>query len=66
MVELEKILEEIRSLPREDFARLRDWILEQDWDEWDTQIEKDVVAGKLDFLVDEALREKEEGKLREF
>ena len=66
MVELEKIQEEIRSLSREDFARLRDWILEQDWDEWDTQIEKDVAAGKLDFLVDEALREKEEGKLREF
>ena len=66
MMELEKILEEIRSLSREDFARLRDWILEQDWDEWDTQIEKDVAAGKLDFLVDEALREKEEGKLREF
>ena len=49
---------------RSNFVRPRKGESEQDQDEWDAQIEKDVAAGRLDFLVDEALREKEEGKLR--
>ena len=38
--------------------RLRDWFAERDWERWDKQIEKDSEAGKLDFLIKEALNEK--------
>ncbi len=65
MAQVEKIQEEIRSLSYSEFVRLRDWIIEQDWNEWDKQIEKDITSGKLDFLIKEAKKEKKEGKLKE-
>ncbi|MER2528228.1 MAG: hypothetical protein ABTR07_09915 [Candidatus Competibacter denitrificans] len=55
----------IESLPPEQYARLRDWFTERDWALWDRQIEADAAAGKLDFLIDEALAEKARGALRE-
>lgn len=33
-------------------------VLERDWAEWDKQIERASNAGKLDFLIQEALEEK--------
>jgi len=65
MIQLEKIQKEIKSLPHRDFVKLRNWIIEQDWDEWDKQIEEDIALGKLDFLIEEAKNEKKEGKLKE-
>jgi len=43
---------------------LRQWFSERDWDQWDKQIETDSEAGKLDFLIKEALDEKAKGLLR--
>ena len=37
----------------------------KDWDKWDKQIETDSKSGKLDFLVADALKEKEKGTLKE-
>ena len=37
----------------------------KDWDKWDKQIEADSKSGKLDFLIAEALEEKEKGTLKE-
>ena len=37
----------------------------KDWDKWDKQIEEDSKSGKLDFLIAEALKEKEKGTLVE-
>jgi len=62
---MEEILSSIESLPKEDFARLREWFYERDWERWDREIESDSRSGKLDFLVKEALSEKEDGKLKE-
>ena len=64
MIQLEKIQEEIRLLPQSEFRKLRDWIIEQDWNEWDQQIDKDVSLGKLDFLIEEAVNENKAGKLK--
>ena len=64
MIQLEELQEEIKMLPHHEFVKLRDWIIEQDWMEWDKQIERDAASGKLDFLIEEAKREKYEGKLR--
>ena len=65
MPQIEKIILSIESLPEKEFAKLRDWIIERDWEKWDRQIENDSKNGKLDFLVEEALDEKQKGTLRE-
>jgi hypothetical protein len=39
--------------------------LEKDWENWDRQIEEDSKAGKLDFLVTEALEAKKRGYLKD-
>jgi hypothetical protein len=65
MTQIEAIQAEIESLSREDFTRLREWIAERDWQDWDRQIERDAAAGKLDFLRDEADAAKRQNELRE-
>ena len=55
---LDEIKVRIEALPREDYAALREWLSEKDWDEWDAQLEADSEAGKLDFLIEEALQDK--------
>ena len=62
---VEEIQAAIQFLSPEDFAYLRKWIAEIDWEQWDKQIEKDSETGKLDFLIEEALAEKEPNQLRE-
>ena len=41
MVLLEKIREEIKHLSYNDFMKLKEWIVEQDCNDWDKQIEED-------------------------
>ena len=38
--------------------------LEQDWDNWDQEVEEDSNNGKLDFLLEEALTAKNENTLK--
>ena len=59
-----KIQEEILALSETDYRQLRQWFNELDKDEWDRQIEEDANAGKLDFLIAEALEAKEKGTLK--
>jgi hypothetical protein len=66
MRKVEEIEAQIRDLPREEFAELRNWLLEQDWIAWDAQIEADSKSGKLDKLVSDAEAEYESGKARPF
>lgn len=65
MITLEEIEKAIENLSPEDFARLREWVLEKDWAEWDKQIEADSDAGKLDFLIKEAQDAKSKYQLRD-
>jgi len=65
MIDIKKIKNEIEKLPESDFAELRRWIAEKDWEKWDTEIEKDSNANKLDFLIDEASKEKNNGNLKD-
>ncbi len=61
---VEEIQSAIVSLAPEEYARLREWFIERDWEQWDQQIEADAQAGKLDFLIAEAMAEKAQGQLR--
>ena len=56
---------EIEALPRKEYIKLVSWFTERDWSVWDKQIEEDSQSGTLDFLIDDALNEKENGKLKE-
>ena len=62
---VEAIQSAITSLTPAEYARLRQWFIERDWEQWDKQIEKDAQAGKLDFLIAEAMAEKAQGQLRD-
>ena len=65
MTQIEAIQAEIASLSHDDFVRLREWIAERDWQDWDRQIERDSAAGKLDFLRHEAEAAQRRGELRD-
>ena len=60
---LEKIKSAISPRSREDYARLRDWFSENDWDERGGEVERDSAAGELDFLSKEAVAENNLGLL---
>ena len=59
----------ISALRRGEFAELKKWFddfeAERHWEEWDEQIEADSEAGKLDFLMAEAMESKANGTLEE-
>ena len=53
----------INALSHDEFLYLWEWLNEKEWSHWDSQIESDSVAGKLDFLIEEAFTEKSQNKL---
>ena len=65
MKSIEEAIEFIESLPKEDFYKLRDWILERNREKWDREIERDSKNGKLDFLIKQVLYEKRQGLLED-
>ena len=62
MTTVQEIEHAIEQLPGDQFSQLHDWIVEKDWEKWDAQIERDSAAGKLDFLVNDALRDVKSGE----
>ena len=66
MSKLEAIEKKVSGLSPEELSKFRRWFAEFDAAAWDRQIERDVKAGKLDALADEALREHAAGKSTEF
>jgi hypothetical protein len=66
MSKLATIEEKIRALSPEELAEFRHWFAEFDAATWDRQLERDVKAGKLDAVADEALRDHAAGKSTEF
>ena len=65
MTKLQLIQAEIETLASDEFIYLKNWINELDAQQWEKQIEEDSNAGKLDFLIEEALLEKSKNKLQE-
>ena len=65
MQTVEEIQQAIEALSEEDYERIRQWLAEADWDDWDRQIAADSEAGRLDFLTQEALEDKRRGLLRD-
>lgn len=65
MSKVDKLKTEIEGLPEKEFTELVRWLSEKDWERWDKQIEADSEAGKLDFLVREALDAKAKRTLKD-
>lgn len=65
MQTVEEIQQAIDALSDEDYERIRHWLAEADWDDWDRQIAADSEAGRLDALVQKALEDKRRGLLRD-
>lgn len=58
MQKMKEIQNAILALPETEYIELRQWFSELDWKKWDRQIEADSKAGKLDFLISEAYKDK--------
>ena len=62
MSSIQEIEQAIRQLSAEDLAAFRSWFSEFDASCWDSQLQNDVAAGRLDKLADEALSDLREGR----
>ena len=63
MSTLHEIQEAIVKLSEEELTALRQWLDSHDEDDWDRQMTADCASGKLDWLFEEAERERRQGKL---
>jgi hypothetical protein len=61
---VEEIEQAIERLAPAEFAHIVQRILDLDNSRWDTQLDRDARAGKLDFLIDEARSERSQGSLK--
>lgn len=66
MSKVEAIEEKVSALSSEELAEFRRWFASFDAAAWDSQIERDVKAGKLDALAAEALGDHAKAKSTEF
>lgn len=53
----------ILDLSETDYAELVRWLRDQDWERWEQEFDRDVRAGKLDALANEALEAKAKGQI---
>jgi hypothetical protein len=64
MTKLEKLEREIEALPPQDMRALAAWFAELQANQWDEQMERDALLGKLDKLADEAIADIAAGRVR--
>jgi hypothetical protein len=62
MSSVKEIESAVARLSAEELAVFRNWFAEFDAQAWDQQFERDVAAGRLDALGEEALRDLDEGR----
>ena len=65
MSTVKEIESAVSRLSPDDLQSFRSWFQEFDAGAWDQQFEKDVQAGKLDALADEALNDLRAGRCQE-
>ena len=58
---IQQIESAILELPSSEFRQVIDWLLDLDYQRWDNELERDIEAGKLDFLAQEAIEDLENG-----
>jgi hypothetical protein len=63
---LEEIEAVIRSLDAEQFARIAERFHTLEQERWDAEMDRDASSGKLDFLISEAIEDRERGRLMDW
>ena len=63
MSRVEELEVKIKALSSQEFQELRAWLTEFDAEVWDGQFRADVVAGRLDAIADQALKDLAQGKV---
>lgn len=61
MTKMDDIKQAVSQLSPDELKALRDWLDELQSNQWDEQIERDVKAGKLDWLAEQAIAEHKQG-----
>ena len=64
MTQVQRIEEEVASLPKVELAKFRSWFENFDAQAWDKQIEEDITSGKIDDIADKAIAEFKAGKYK--
>jgi len=64
MTKVQSLEREIKKLDKASLAVFRDWFRKYDSEVWDQQIERDVHAGKLEKLAQEAIAAHKAGKTK--
>jgi hypothetical protein len=62
---LDELENAVAGLSEEELAKFRQWFVAFDSAAWDRQLERDVQAGALDRIADEAIREHNNGNTSE-
>jgi hypothetical protein len=62
MGRVEELEDGVRKLSPEELVAFRKWVEEFDGQAWDRQMEADALAGKLDALAEEALKDYQAGQ----
>ena len=65
MSEVEQIESAILLLPAQEFRQIAAWIAELEQSRWDEQLERDIVAGRMEHLAAEANADYQAGRTRE-
>jgi hypothetical protein len=65
MPDVKALEEAVKALTPQDLAEFRRWFAEFDVAAWDSQIEGDLAAGRLDTLLSEARADYQAGSVRE-
>ncbi len=65
MTQVQRIEEEVASLPKVELAKFRSWFENFDAKAWDKQIEKDIASGKLDDVANKAIADFKAGNYKE-
>jgi hypothetical protein len=65
MARVEELADKVQQLSRDELAAFREWFRKYDSDEWDKEIEEDILGGRLESLADEAIADHKAGRTKE-
>ncbi|MCK5055943.1 MAG: hypothetical protein KAT34_04770 [Candidatus Aminicenantes bacterium] len=65
MTTVQEIEKAVVNLPRPELKKFREWFDKFNAETWDRQFESDILAGKLNKLADQALKDHKEGRCTE-
>jgi hypothetical protein len=64
MTKLQKIEESVAALSDSELKQFAAWFAELQWERWDSRLEADIEAGRLDAMAEEALADLDAGRSR--